>query len=80
VINKALAHDVYSPADLQRAFEAAVGEIHQTGQAMQRLRYRTPIVQRNLEPPSRVETEKRAVSDAAKALARLWKVSPHPAR
>ena len=80
MINKTPAHDVHSPEDLQRAFEAAVGEIHQAGHAMQRLRYRTPIVQRNPEPPSRVETEKRAVSDAARALARLWKVSPHPAR
>jgi hypothetical protein len=82
VINKFDAQNAPSAQDLQQMFETAVCEIHQVERAAQTLRHRTPIVQRI--PPtaatSRVNAEKRAVSDAASALARLWKVSAHHAR
>ena len=62
---------------LKRAFESAVRDIYEvslTGKASQ---YRTPIVQRAREgADGSVDAEKRALSDAAKALAQLWKVSP----
>jgi hypothetical protein len=63
-------------------FETAVCEIQQVKIAAQLLRHRTPIVQRipATAATSRANAEKRAVSDAASALARLWKVSPHHAR
>lgn len=60
--------------NLRRAFESAVHDIHQaaTGKIS---RYRTPIVQRPAKSPeSSLTVEKRAVSDAAKALAELWKI------
>jgi hypothetical protein len=62
-------------------FETAVCEIHRVEAAAQGIRYRTPIVQRAAGTTvSRADTEKRAVSDAARALAQLWQVSPHHAR
>jgi hypothetical protein len=62
-----------SPENLRQVFETAVVEIHQAEQASRRL----PIVQRSrpamaLDCPG--STEKRAVSDAARALAQLWKI------
>jgi hypothetical protein len=70
------AHRSLSAEDLRRVFETAVCEIHQSDlAAKKRLQYRTPIVQRArfLGIPQ-VSTEKRALSDAARALAQLWKV------
>jgi hypothetical protein len=66
------------PMDLQRVFETALDEIQQTQRASQPAR-RTPILQR-VARTTQAQSEKRAVSDAACALAQLWKVSPHPAR
>ncbi len=65
-----------SPEDLRRAFESAVCEIHQADTAAQkRLQYRAPIVSRaKLLGISKDGAEKRALSDAARALAQLWKV------
>jgi hypothetical protein len=65
-----------SPADLKRVFEAAVGEIYQADLATKkRLQYGAPIVPRaRLLGLSPAGAEKRAVSDAARALAQLWKV------
>jgi len=59
--------------DLRRAFETAVCKIHQADQASRkRPEYRAPIFQRGAL--SQAGTEKRALSDAAQALALLWKV------
>jgi hypothetical protein len=65
-----------SAEDLRRVFETAVCEIHQADLAAQkRLQYRTPIVQRaRILGISQAGAEKRALSDAARALAQLWKV------
>jgi hypothetical protein len=65
-----------SPEDLRRVFETAVSEIHQADLAAQKnLQYRTPIVPRaRLLGLSKDGAEKRALSDAARALAQLWKV------
>jgi hypothetical protein len=62
-----------SPDALKREFETAVCELHDLDRAAQkkRLQYRTPIVQR---AGISVDVEKRALSDAARALAQLWKV------
>lgn len=59
---------------LKNAFEAAVCEIHQPqGSVDKKLNYRAPIVSRARVLGSS-QTEKRALSDAARALAQLWKV------
>lgn len=63
---------------LQRSFEHAVRDIYQAGLTGKVSRYRTPIVQRAAAPAPM--EEKRALSDAAKALAQLWKVSHNPGR
>lgn len=60
--------------NLQRAFESAVRDIHEaaTGKIS---RYRSPIAPRAVAPAeSVVSAEKRALSDAARALAELWKI------
>ena len=82
MINKLATQNAPSAEDLQQMFETAVCEIHQVEMASQALRHRMPIVQRipTSAPISRIDAEKRAVSDAANALARLWKVSAHHAR
>ena len=65
-----------SPDDLRRAFETAISELHEADLAAKRQsRYRTPIVQHGeILGISRAHVEKRALSDAARALAQLWKV------
>jgi hypothetical protein len=70
------AHRSPSADDLRHVFEAAVCEIHQTNQsAKKRLEYRVPIVPRaRVLGISQANAEKRALSDAARALALLWKV------
>jgi hypothetical protein len=67
---------------LQQTFENAVRDINQTGLRGKASRYRMPIVQRPLSPSpfSSGDAEKRALSDAAKALAQLWKVGPSSSR
>jgi hypothetical protein len=64
---------------LRQVFETAVVEIHQPDLIKRRL----PIVQRNRQAAGlncQDGREKRAVSDAAQALAQLWKLSPFSAR
>jgi len=69
------AHRPPSAEDLKRLFETAVGEIHQAEDAKTKLGYRAPIVSRaRLLGLSQANAEKRALSDAARALAQLWKV------
>lgn len=67
---------------LQRAFEHAVRDIYQVGLTGKVSQYRTPIVQRagTAASGSPVNAEKQALSDAAKALAQLWKISPNLSR
>jgi hypothetical protein len=57
-------------------FESAVCEIHQADMATQKkLQYRAPIVPRaKVLGLSKEGAEKLALSDAARALAQLWKV------
>ena len=71
------------PAEnLKRAFEYAVRDIYQVGLTGQVSQKRRPIVQRagSTFSGSIVDAEKRALSDAAKALAQLWKVAPNSGR
>ncbi len=57
-------------------FETAVCDIRQADlAAKKKLQYRTPIVQRErVLGVSQAAAEKRALSDAARALAQLWNV------
>ena len=68
--------------NLKRAFECAVQDIHQAGLTGRISRYRTPIVQRasTIGAGTTVDAEKRALADAAKALAQLWKIAPSSSR
>jgi hypothetical protein len=67
-------HRPLSAEDLRHAFEAAVCEIHRADAAAKKLQ-RAPIVPRaRLLGISQASAEKRALSDAARALAQLWKV------
>ena len=70
------AHRPVSVEDLRRAFETAVCKIHQADLAAKKgPEYFTPIVQRGkISEMSEVGRKKRALSDAAQALALLWKV------
>jgi hypothetical protein len=62
--------------DLKRVFENAVSELGEADLALKkRLGYRTPIFQRrSILGTSQGNPEKRALTDAARALAQLWKV------
>jgi len=59
-----------SPEDLKRVFETAMSKLHDVGD-QKRLRHRTPIFQRGI---SQADAEERALKDAARALAQLWRV------
>jgi hypothetical protein len=65
-----------SPEDLRRAFEKAMIEIHQAGYPADRnMQYRSPIVQRAKRLGiSQARAEECAISDAARALALLWRI------
>ena len=65
------------PDNLQRTFENAVRDIYQVSLTGTISRRRIPIAQRVGSPESKFHAEKRALSDAAKALAQLWKVAPN---
>jgi hypothetical protein len=68
--------------NLKRTFENAVRDIYQAGLDGKTSHYRTPIVQRagTSAVESKANAEKRALSDAARALAQLWKVTPTSGR
>lgn len=68
--------------NLQRMFENAVRDIYQAGLTGKSSRYRTPIVQRRFNAPEAASesAKKQALSEAAKALAQLWKVAPNSSR
>jgi hypothetical protein len=65
-------------SNLKRSFECAVRDIYQVGLTGKISPYRTPIAQRAgmRLGESSTDAEKRALTDAARALAQLWKVSP----
>ncbi len=75
--NKTAGQTLPVTMNLKRTFENAVRDIYQVGLNGKASRYRTPIVQRAGvgAAESKANAEKRALSDAAKALAQLWKVS-----
>jgi hypothetical protein len=68
--------------NLKRTFENAVRDIYQADLDGKTARSRTPIVQRAGTNPSEAKAiaEKRALSDAARALAQLWKITPTASR
>jgi hypothetical protein len=70
--NKITNSSTPSAEDLKRVFEAGVCPLGVNDAAKQRV----PIFTRVGGP----DAEKRALADAARALAQLWKISPHPAR
>jgi hypothetical protein len=59
--------------DPRQTFEAAIAQIHGSGKPA--IPSRTPIVVRRQAAPSSLDTEKRALTDAARALAKLWNLS-----
>jgi hypothetical protein len=64
-----------SPDDLREAFETAVCAIHNADPAHKKPQPGVPIAPRSkISGTSQSATEKRALSDAARALAQLWKV------
>ena len=70
------AHRPVSEEDLKRRFERAVCELHQADVvAKKHLKHHSPLVpRRRILGISQADAEKRAVLDAARALAELWKV------
>lgn len=75
--NKGSEQAISVTTNLQRAFEKAVRDIYEAGLNGNVPRYRRPIVQRVGAGATELSlsSEKRAVSDAARALAQLWNVS-----
>lgn len=65
--------------NLKHEFESAVRDIYQTALGGKKANYRKPILRRPGDTPadSKVNAEKRALADAAKALAQLWKIAPN---
>lgn len=74
MINKNVVPKPPSSVDLRRVFEMAVEEIQQPAKLKAGVRYGAPIVARSLAVPNHAYGEKRALSDAARALAVLWKL------
>jgi hypothetical protein len=67
--------------NLKSTFENAVRDIYQAGMTGKASNYRKPIVRRSCVPAESSENaQKKALSDAAKALAQLWKVAPTSSR
>lgn len=66
----------HSAEDLRRMFESAICQLHEADfTGGKRLQYRTPIVQRGaILGTSQANREKRALMEAARALAQLWKI------
>jgi hypothetical protein len=63
-----------SADDPRRSFESAIAQIQHRGE---RPLSQTPIADRGRPPmPGDPGAEKQALTDAARALARLWNVSP----
>lgn len=68
------------PRNLKREFEKAVREIYDAGLPGKAAKKR-PIFQRSrVAAETGIMAEKRALADAAKALAQIWKISPKSTR
>ena len=82
MMNKSAGQALPPAKNLKRSFEYAVRDIYQAGLTGKVSRYRTPIGKRagTTLSGSPVDAERRALSDAAKALAQLWKVAPNSSR
>ncbi|HVN18244.1 MAG TPA: hypothetical protein VMU05_05705 [Dongiaceae bacterium] len=79
--SKVLAQIPPVDINLKRTFENAVRDIYLSGLNGKAPSYRRPIVQRPaVAPQSSATAQKKALSDAAKALAQLWKVSTNSSR
>lgn len=79
--NKGSAQTQPLPGNLQRSFENAVRDIYQASFGGKLSSYRRPIAERTAVPTvTGLKAEKKALSDAAKALSQLWKVSPSSSR
>lgn len=76
--NRSAAQGLPPAKNLKRSFECAVRDIYQVGLTGKVSQYRSPIVQRAGGGVAGLsgDAEKRALTDAARALAQLWKVSP----
>ncbi len=75
VSHNAGAQRLPSPEDLRSAFETAVCELQQADRAAKKgAQYRMPIVSRERILGTKAGAEKRALTDAARALAQLWKI------
>jgi hypothetical protein len=67
--------------NLKRTFENAVRDIYQASVTGKPSNYRRPILRRpRVAVESSENREKKALSDAAKALAQLWKIAPNSSR
>jgi hypothetical protein len=66
------------PKNLQKSFESAVRDIYEVGVTGRASHYRTSIARRVGGAPAETTSsaEKRALADAARALALIWNVSP----
>lgn len=80
--NKTAEQILQMTKDLKRTFETAVRDIYEVSLTGRGSNYRRPIVQRAGTGPSESpnNAEKRALSDAARALAQLWKIAPSSSR
>lgn len=77
--SKPVAQIASISTNLQRTFENAVRNIYQA--EAKGPSCRLPIVQRRrVAADAPANAQKKALSDAAKALAQLWKVAPDPGR
>ncbi|HEX3819279.1 MAG TPA: hypothetical protein VHW45_03060 [Candidatus Sulfotelmatobacter sp.] len=63
--------------NLKRSFEHAVRDMYEVGATGKISSYRSPIGRRRKAAEPSANAEKRALSDAARALAQLWKVAPY---
>ncbi len=63
------------PDALRRTFETAIAQVQQTGKAAQPSQ-RPIFVRQPVAAPDDVAAEKRALTEAARALAQLWNISP----
>jgi len=72
--NKPAERKTVSADELRRVFETAVEEIQQPEKPAPRVTYGLPIAPRRGPAATQPGGENRALSDAARALAELWKV------
>ena len=75
VFRMANATPAQPAADLRRTFESAIAQVQQGAKPMSRSKM--PIfVRKQAVTPTGPDAEKRALTDAARALAQLWNISP----